>query len=211
MKNQIKNFLQTKKSESGGRLSKKAGYIVVVGLIGLLLLIIGNIFSSSTTDDDQSISNVASEVEKPAEETFSDKSKSTSDVDDIESSYEDNLKEMLNNIEGVSDVEVMVNLESTKVKVYEKNLIAGQQSTTETDKSGGTREIEDNTKETQVVLVRQGDKEVPLLIRTKKPEVRGVFVVAKGVDHATVKKWVVDSVSRVLDVPTHRVSVMPKN
>ncbi len=211
LKNQIKNFLQTKKSEHGGKLSKKAGYIIVVGLIGLLLLIVGNIFSSSTTDDNQSISNVASEVDKPAEETFSDKSKSTSNVDDIESGYEDNLKEMLNNIEGVSDVEVMVNLESTKVKVYEKNLIAGQQSTTETDKSGGTREIEDNTKETQVVLVRQGDKEVPLLIRTKKPEVRGVFVVAKGVDHATVKKWVVDSVSRVLDVPTHRVSVMPKN
>ncbi|MFB4166435.1 stage III sporulation protein AG [Virgibacillus sp. JSM 102003] len=211
MKKQIKNFLQTKKSEHGGKLSKKAGYIVIVGLIGLLLLIIGNIFSSSTIDDNQSISNVATEVEKPAEETFSDKSKSTSNVDDIESGYENNLKEMLNNIEGVSDVEVMVNLESTKVKVYEKNLIAGQQSTTETDKSGGTREIEDNTKETQVVLVRQGDKEVPLLIRTKKPEVRGVFVVAKGVDHATVKKWVVDSVSRVLDVPTHRVSVMPKN
>lgn len=211
MKKQIKNFLQTKKSEHGGKLSKKSGYIVVVGLIGLLLLIIGNVFSTSTTDDNQSITNVASEVEKPAEETFSDKSKSTSNVDEIESGYEDNLKEMLNNIEGVSEVEVMVNLDSTKVKVYEKNLIAGQQSTTETDKSGGTREIEDNTKETQVVLVRQGDKEVPLLVRTKKPEVRGVFVVAKGVDHATVKKWVVDSVSRVLDVPTHRVSVMPKN
>ncbi|MBP1950386.1 stage III sporulation protein AG [Virgibacillus litoralis] len=211
MKKQIKDFLQIKKSEHGGKLSKKAGYILVVGLVGLLLIIIGNIFSTSATDDNQSLNNVTSEAEKPAEETFSDKSKNTSNADEIEKSYEDNLKEMLDKIQGVSNVEVMVNLESTNVKVYEKNLIAGQQSTTESDKNGGTREIEDNTKETQVVLVRQGDKEVPLLIQIKKPEVRGVFVVAKGVDHATVKKWVIDSVSRVLDVPTHRVSVMPKN
>ena len=95
--------------------------------------------------------------------------------------------------------------------MFEKNLITGKQITDEKDKNGGNREIEDHTEETEVVLVRQGDQEVPLQVQTKKPTVRGVFVVAKGVDHAEVKKWVVDSTSRILDVPTHRVSVMPKN
>src|SRR5690625_6556456 len=46
-------------------------------------------------------------------------------------------------IQGVSEVEVMVNLDSTNVKVYEKNLITGQQTTDESDKNGGTRKVED--------------------------------------------------------------------
>ncbi len=71
--------------------------------------------------------------------------------------------------------------------------------------------VEDENEEQQVVLVRQGDQEVPLLVETRKPEVRGVLVVAKGAEQATVQEWVVQAVSRVLDVPTHRISVMPKN
>ena len=71
-------------------------------------------------------------------------------------------QDYLNKIQGVSEAEVMVNLESTSIKVYEKNLIKGQQTTEETDTNGGTRETEDGTEETQTVLVRQGEREVPL-------------------------------------------------
>ncbi|ASK64418.1 stage III sporulation protein AG [Virgibacillus phasianinus] len=193
--------------------TKKSKYLIIIGVTGLLLIIIANVFSSSSPDEpahEQTIGNTA--VQQPeTKPTLSNKKSTTSNVTDLEESYEKQLQELLEKIKGVSEVEIMVNLDSTKVKVYEKNLITGKQTTEETDKSGGTREIEDYSKETQVVLVRQGDKEVPLLIQTKKPEVRGVFVIAKGVDHATVKKWVVEAVSRVLDVPTHRVSVMSKS
>ncbi|HLR62440.1 MAG TPA: stage III sporulation protein AG [Lentibacillus sp.] len=211
MKNLFKKILR--QSDSSDKVSKKTGYIFVIGLIGLLLLIIGNVFSSGDENDAPSMNYDPSEnaKEQSTDETFSNKSSKTSDVKEIEGSYEDDLKNMLNKIEGISEAEVMVNLDSTKVKVYEKNLITGQQVTEESDTNGGTRDIEDSQKETQVVLVNQGDKEVPLLIRTDKPEVRGVFVVAKGVDHATVEKRAVEAISRVLDVPTHRVSVMPKN
>src|SRR5699024_1032167 len=152
-----------------------------------------------------------SSTDKAAEETISDEASSTSDVDELETSYEKDLQEMLEKIQGVSEVEVMVNLDSTNVKVYEKNLITGQQTTDEADKNGGTRKMEDSTEEKEHVLGTQTDKEVQSHIHTKKHEIRGVFVVAKGVEHATVKKWMVAATARVLDVPTHRVSVMPKN
>lgn len=132
------------------------------------------------------------------------------DVTEIESSYEKDLQAMLNQIKGVSEVEVMVNLDSSNVNIYEKDLIYGMQQTDEVDKSGGERNVEDETRETKLVYIRQGDQEVPILVQTKKPEVRGVFIIAKGVENATVKKWVVESVSKVLDVPSYRISVMPK-
>ena len=131
-------------------------------------------------------------------------------VSEIEAHYEKSLQTMLNQIQGVSEVEVMVNVDSTNVQVYEKDLIVGKQSTEETDKNGGRRTVEDETQETKLVFIRQGDQEVPVLVQTKKPEIRGVFIIAKGADNATTKQWIIESVSKVLDVPSYKISVMPR-
>ncbi|WP_156290828.1 stage III sporulation protein AG [Oceanobacillus salinisoli] len=210
MKKLFEKFFQSKNPQDGKNVSNKAGYVVILGLIGVLLIFLSNVFSSpeEEADNNQPIEQTQTEDVQASNGEESDK---TSDVEELEKSFKEDLEEMLNKIQGVSEAEVMVNLASTNVKVYEKNIIKGQQTTDETDQNGGTRKVEDHTEETQVVFIRQGDREVPLLVKTEKPDVSGVFVVAKGADHATVKKWIVEAVSRVLDVPTHRVSVMPKS
>ena len=53
-------------------------------------------------------------------------------------------------------------------------------------------------------------KKFRLFLQTKKPEIRGVLVVAKGAENIQVKKWIIEAVTRALDVPSHRVAVMPK-
>ncbi|MFD1018706.1 stage III sporulation protein AG [Thalassobacillus hwangdonensis] len=194
------------KNEEGSKLNKK-GYVVLVGLIGLLLLLVGNIFQGDPSSGEK-VEHGAGQEESsniPASKTISGEN-----IGELEGHYEKQLTALLENIKGVSDVELMINLEATKEKVYDKNLIIGQQTTNEEDQNGGERSIEDFSREQQIVLIRQGDQELPLLIQTKKPNVKGVLVVAKGVDHMQVKQWVVEAVSRVLDVPSHRVSVMPK-
>jgi len=208
------NKLFSKSGVENSHIPKKTSYIVILGLIGLMLLIISNVFSHTQeeADEEDYINNQS--LDQPAEEMEVNKAENsevTSDVKELEASYEKELEEMLNKIQGVSEVEVMVNLDSTNINVYEKNLIKGRQTTEETDQHGGDRTVEDNTEESQAVLLRQGDREVPILVQTKKPEVRGVFVIAKGADHKTVENWIVESVSRVLDVSTHKISVMPKN
>ncbi|MFC2948206.1 stage III sporulation protein AG [Virgibacillus sediminis] len=191
--------------------SKKNGYIAILALAGLMLLILGNVFSSSEEDQSEGPPEEFQLEQNDLESPPSDDVPVTADVDELEQSFKQEMEDMLNKIQGVSEAEVMINLDSTNIHVYAKNLIKGQQTTDENDKNGGNRKVEDSTEESQVVLVRQGDKEVPLLTQTEKPSVRGVFVVAKGADHASVKQWIVEAVSRVLDVPSHRVSVMPKN
>ncbi|MDY0405610.1 stage III sporulation protein AG [Virgibacillus sp. 179-BFC.A HS] len=200
-------LLQSK--DATGKKPNKLGYVVIIGLVGILLMIMSNIFISTPKSKEMAQSSNR-QTNQAEEKGNALPASATSNVDELESSYEKDLTAMLENIRGVSDVEVMINLDSTNIKIYEKDLITGKQVTDEKDKNGGNRQIEDNTEETHVVFVRQGDQEAPLLIQTKKPNVRGVFVVAKGVERATVKKWVVEAISRVLDVPTHRVSVMPR-
>jgi stage III sporulation protein AG len=49
-----------------------------------------------------------------------------------------------------------------------------------------------------------------LVVKTVKPKIRGVVVVAKGAENATVKKLISDAVERGLEVPAHRISVVPR-
>ena len=72
-----------------------------------------------------------------------------------------------------------------------------QQHTEEVDREGGTRQVEDISEDEQVVTIQTGDSEEPLLVKTEKPEVSGVLVVARGVENVQVKSFVVEAVSRV--------------
>jgi len=200
LRNFIKSYLQK------GTENKTRKYVLVIALIGILLVILSNLLSPK-----KELGGIPNEeTDAPVDGQDIEDVSLTTNVGEIESNYEKDLQAMLNQIQGVSEVEVMVNVDSTNVNVYEKDLILGTQTTDEEDNNGGIRKVEDETKETKLVYVRQGDQEVPVLVQTKKPEVRGVFVIAKGAENATVKKWIIESVSRVLDVPTYRISVMPK-
>lgn len=186
--------------------NKKSKYIIIIALTGILFIIVSNFFSTKEN-----------EPLKVDHETYSQKKDHDleevsliANVNEIEENYEQQLQVMLNQVMNLSEVEVMINIDSTNVNIYEKDLILGMQTTDETDRNGGIRKVEDETKETKLVIVRQGDQEVPLLVQTKKPEIRGVLIVAKGADKAVTKKTIVDAVSKVLDVPTYRISVMPK-
>ncbi|MFP7493671.1 stage III sporulation protein AG [Terribacillus saccharophilus] len=203
---------QWKLKDSQNKKPTKLGYLVIVGLLGALLLLVSGLFTEPKESVGQAPQPSQESVSKETEETFAKKeNNASSSTADLETAYEQDLVGLLEKIKGISEVEVMVNLNSTHQKVYEKNLIIGQQTSEETDQNGGERIVEDENEEQQVVLVRQGDQEVPLLVETRKPEVRGVLVVAKGTEQATKQEWVVEAISRVLDVPTHRISVMPKN
>lgn len=143
--------------------------------------------------------------------TFGQKSSDNmSIVEKYEKAYEQELKTALENVTGVKDVSIEINLDSSEEKILEKNIVKRSQTTGETDKAGGKRQVEDESLDEKTVIIREGDKETPIILRTEKPKVRGVLVVAKGVDNLQVKGMVREAVTRMLDVPSHRVAVLPK-
>ena len=92
---------------------------------------------------------------------------------------------------------MVVNVDATEKKVLEKNRKRQSQVTDETDREGGKRKVEDQSTDEQLVIIQNGEKEVPIVIETKKPAIRGVLVVAKGADNIQVKKWIIEAVTRV--------------
>ncbi|MBA2873423.1 stage III sporulation protein AG [Thermaerobacillus caldiproteolyticus] len=186
------------------REKKATLYVFLLLLLGIVFMIMSHL----SAKNEQA---VFEQVDKQAEPTFGQKQEAKSKIiADYEERYEEQLKTALEAIEGVDDVTVVVNVDATETKVLEKNRVNQQQTTDETDREGGKRKIENNSSNEQVVIVRDGEKETPIVLTTKKPEIRGVLVVAKGADNLQVKQWIVEAVTRVLHVPSYRVAVLPK-
>ncbi|MFZ4452136.1 stage III sporulation protein AG [Salibacterium aidingense] len=181
-------------------------YLGIILVLGIVLMAIGAL--NGEKEENPGNQNVPPQNK---EETADEEQENKGEIGEIEKEMQSRLENMLENISQVDNVTVMVSLEGTGKKVYEKDRTIRQQTTTEEDQEGGTREMEDGTTEEQLVIVRQGDQEEPLLLYKEKPEAKGVLVVADGVDNIEVKEWVVEAVTRVLEIAPHKVSVLPND
>ncbi|MGM8214082.1 stage III sporulation protein AG [Bacillaceae bacterium W0354] len=206
----IQFFKQFWKMKGDSERPTKRSYIILIGLIGLLFVIISNIFSNDPKTEEPIIDGEQQEVwlgDKNNEQKVTKEEV----ANEIQHQLQTDMAEALEMIQGISNVQVLLQLDASSLKVYEKNTITGYQRTEENDQNGGTRSIEDEQIEHQTVLIRKNNSEEPLLIQTKMPEVRGVLIIAEGVDQVHKKQMVIEAVSRLLDVSTHRISVMPKD
>lgn len=200
----------SKKEEKSDKKSSKYPYIAILVLFGVAIMLISNLFSKEPGTSGDIAAFNQSETQEDAPAFGQKKSTGNNMISEYEDIYEDQLKEALEGILGVGNVTVLVNVDATEKKVLEKNTVTQSQTTDETDREGGKRGVEDLSKEEQLVIVRKGENENPIVVETKKPAIRGVLVVAKGADNVQVKKWIIEAVTRSLDVPSHRVAVMPK-
>ncbi|MFC0297372.1 stage III sporulation protein AG [Geobacillus jurassicus] len=207
----IKRLFSSSPKDGEGEGAQKKwpfSYVVVLLLAGVALMA-----ASHWTNNGEEAASKSSvgQPSAPAEPAFL-ASKETKEkvIAAYEERYEKELKAALEAIEGVDDVTVVVNLDSTELKLYEKKRSTQQQTTEESDKEGGKRTIENQSTNEEVIIIHNGEEETPLVIATKKPDIRGVLVVAKGADNLQIKKWIVEAVTRVLNVPSYRVAVLPK-
>jgi stage III sporulation protein AG len=199
-----------KLDEKSEKKPNKYQYMILVLCIGAALMLVGNIVLKPTSSTAvPASSNTKAEAEDVPAFGLK-KGSGNKAIAEYEEKYEDQLKKALQDMLGVNDVTVVVNIDSTDKKVLEKNRVTKSQTTDETDREGGQRKVQESSSDEQLVIVRDGENEGPIVVETKKPEIRGVLVVAKGADNIQVKKWIVEAVTRALGVPSHRVAVMPK-
>lgn len=189
-------------------------YVLIVVLLGVGIMMASNLLTtnnqSGMVQDDKAVFNNDKQEDKDVE-TFGQKAKGDfKSTKDYEVYLQNEMKGALESIAGVEDVKVVIYVDSSEKKVYERNKTTQKQVTQETDQEGGKRTVEDTSIDEQLVLIKNGEKEGPIISETQKPNVRGVLVVAKGADNIQIKKWIIEAVTRSLDVPSHRVSVMPK-
>lgn len=199
---------------SGGpRRVKAFRWLVLIGLIGAVLLIAASMLNVKEMDPSQN-----PDLSPPKDEDVQQQAAflgggddKSSAFTDIETEIEGRLKDLLEKLVGVGTVTVLVTVDSTEETVVQLNEKTMQTLTEETDRNGAKRHITDISKDGQVVLYEVSSGiESPIVVKKLKPRIRGVAILAKGAENATVHRLIAETVSRGLDVPIHRISVAPR-
>lgn len=182
-------------------------WLLLVGLAGLAIMILNSYMHVEEAD---SISEIRASPMTQEEKVFGNKEYEASEFEEYEGRYETRIKEILEHIVGVGELDVMVTIDSTEELVIERNTQQTQQITNEKDQDGGTRHITNITRNGEVVLYQISGDQTPIILKKIKPKIRGVLVVAKGAENLTVKKLITQAVERGLGVPSHHISVIPR-
>ena len=161
---------------------------LTAGMIGILLIFIGDMdFSKKET------ATSASEIS----------------LQQYKENTEKELTALLEEIDGVGEVKVMITLESGAENIY----VQQEKTANDTRKHNTDNTSQEDVKttfENEVVVVDQSDGNKALIEKTLQPAVQGVAVVCSGADDIKVVSAVTNSVSVVLNVPTHKICVTKK-
>ncbi|MDP4096744.1 stage III sporulation protein AG [Paenibacillus sp. P96] len=184
-------------------------WLLILGLVGVAIMLFNSFVNVREIDPENvgreppQLNDDISPVLEPAEEE-------AGSFRQVEKTFEDNMKTMLEQIVGVGTVDVMVTVESTEEIVVQRNTKDTQEETEETDASGGKRHTTQYTRDGQIVTYENSGGNTPIITKKIKPKVRGVLVVAKGAENQVVKQLITEAVEKGLNVPSYRISVVPR-
>ncbi|MFC0188315.1 stage III sporulation protein AG [Fictibacillus aquaticus] len=194
----------------GGKLKgSKQKYMLLLFVLGVVLLAGNKMLSPPKVPSQTAMAEGEVQNSQPV---FKQAKKLTpKNIQEFENRYKEDLKEILEQIRGVGSVSVMVELDTSETRHFITDEGIQEQTTVEKDPKGGERTISDKKTDSKTVIIRNGSNEEPIIVTTEKPRVRGVIVVAEGAGSLKTKAVIIDAVTKVFDIGSNRVSVLPKN
>ncbi|MFX3633601.1 MAG: stage III sporulation protein AG [Candidatus Pristimantibacillus sp.] len=179
--------------------------LLIIGCIGAALMVINSFVFNK-------VEPIAQDPNPPVTDEAAWNSRSQAEqslFETIEQPIEIRLKEILEKIVGVGEVDVLVTIDSTEEIVVKIDETESQSITDENDRNGGRRHVTSVTKEGRVVINEVSGDKKPIITKTINPRIRGVLIVAKGAENATVRRLIIDAIEKGVNVPVNRISVVP--
>ena len=189
----IKTFIKEKQWKKW----KKDQWLIVF-LVGVLLLVIA-LPTGSEKEAGQDDSKTMLQQDENTGETVN-----TSYEDQIE----DRLEEILKNVDGVGQVQVMITLKDGGEMVVEKDTESSSQSVTGEEDGSETNQQESSE---TTVYENQTEEESPFVSKETKPEIEGVLVVAQGGGNATTAQNISEAVQALFDIEIHKIKIVKMN
>ncbi|GMA52395.1 stage III sporulation protein AG [Alicyclobacillus contaminans] len=183
------------------RILLKNKWLLVLAVLGVVCLLLGSFWKPRATTPTVAAQNAGGNT--PSEQA-SDTASGSQSVASYEAMYDKRLEEMLGQIAGIHQVDVMVTLDTT-------NSVKVATNTQETKQSGANGATSSTTVNQEIFTQTNPDgSRTPYVEETLMPQVRGVLVVVNADDFFVAKSEIVNAVSNVLDVPAYKISVEPK-
>ncbi|MFZ5943390.1 MAG: hypothetical protein ACOYVD_04730 [Bacillota bacterium] len=203
----IKSLFPEDKSKGGIKVNgKQRKYILsllVVAVLGIAAMSVGNWIGN-----DAPAPAALGSGEKQAEIKGDEVS---NNLAQLEKQMESSIADILAQIAGVGQVAVNLTLESSSQYEFAVNRVTDKTVITERAQDGSTRSTDETREDAQIVMknMNQGKNE-PVVVKEIRPQVVGVMVVAQGANDLVIRERISEAVQTLLNIPAHRVTVLPK-
>jgi stage III sporulation protein AG len=202
----IKTLIKGGDDKSKDQNNKKSDKILV-NLVLMILVAVVIVLASSFFKNTSSTSAAIEEMEKDKIVTQNNSFQSN----DYETQLENKLKTTLEGIEGVGKVQLMIYFESGEESVPAVNINDSKSLTEENDTEGGKRNTTQENNGRTVVMSNNGNADEPLIVKTYKPTITGVCVVAEGCGEKVTELRIRQAVINLFNLPENKVNVYPMN
>ena len=190
-------------SEGQGNNKRKIENLVFLVIILIITVVIINYVWSGDKSSNKKVTNSAGKQLATANnnQTLTSNQNSNSD------SLEEKLENILSNIEGVGSVKVFINYSESSETVAMYNENSKTSTTEETDKTGGTRKVEQTDSQKEVIYQEQNGTKTPIVQKTVEPKIEGAIITAKGAGDINVKTSIIQAVEAATGLATHKIQV----
>jgi stage III sporulation protein AG len=206
----LKNMFNFNKE---GVTNKKKIENLVFMLITLIVvvIIINFVFKDTSKDEKNSLENTSNKYlasNNSTNSTGAENVLQTSNTDFSTYNLEDELENTLSKITGVGKVQVLLTYSQTKEVIPIFNTTENESKTEEADTNGGTRTIEEKQVTQSVVFDETSGSKTLITSKIVSPKVVGALIVAEGFSDTNVKINIIDAVSALTGIATHKIQVL---
>ena len=179
--------------------------LIVICLILVFILIAMNVVGSSSMLNSKitSISNNNIKTEQNNDKY----NENVMTSDEYEAKQKTDLINILKKMNGVGDVDVMITFENGEEKVPAYDKTEQKATTEETDTQGGKRVNNQNNDNSKVVMTQNNGKNEPFILKTYKPKIVGIVIVAEGAENSKTKYEIEQAVSKLYNLSLDKVNV----
>ncbi len=173
---------------------KKNYYNILFAIfLGVLLLIFSDNFFNSNKKEKSSIDYKGQSINiENNDNTY-------------EAQLEKRIEDILSQVQGVGNVDVMITLENGKEIVTKDDSLKENSTTNEEALNGDKRQIVSDKEQSSTVKI-SGDE--PLILKEISPKISGVLIVAQGGGNVEIKNMLIKATNALLGVEMHKIEVL---
>lgn len=196
----VKEAINQKEGDSNNK-RKIENLVVFIIILIVTILVINMVWKKD--DKQEPISSAYTKLAS-SQNTTETSNNTTTD----EYNLEQDLEDMLSKISGAGNVKVLLTYSESSQMVPLSNENYKQTQTEESDKSGGTRKIDETDKSSEIIYQENNGKKEVITQKVIMPKIEGALILAQGADNANVKTNIIQAVEALTGLATHKIQVL---
>lgn len=211
LKQLIKRNPEKLKETGGGNEKKRIENLVFLIVVLIITVVIINIiWNGNKTSTKQETNTNSKQLANTNGYTNINTANTENNISRTDN-LEEKLESILSKIQGVGEVEVLINYSESNEVVAMYNENSKTSNTEETDTSGGNRKIQETDVQKEIIYTEEDGEKTPITQKVIQAQIEGAIIAAKGANNIETKTNIIQAVEAVTGLATHKIQVFEMN